>query len=61
MSWLSGFCVSTMQNVVVLRAAGELLRGDIDVGALDGGAKVAGKSGHEAEDEPALLLSASKP
>ena len=47
-----------VEDIVNPRAAGELLRGDVDVGALDGGDKVAGESGHEAEDERALLLSA---
>ena len=36
--------------------AGEFLGRDVDVCALDGGDKVAGKSVHEMEDEPALLL-----
>jgi hypothetical protein len=44
-----------VEDVVDPRAAGELFRGDVDVRAFDGGDKVACESGHEAENECALL------
>jgi hypothetical protein len=39
-----------VEDVVYPRTAGELFRGDVDVRAFDGRDKVAGESGHEAED-----------
>ena len=45
-----------VEDIVDPRAIGELFGRDVDVCALNGVDKVAGESGHEAEDEPASLL-----